>query len=126
MKQTLIERFTSRKFLLTLGVVLGAVSGGLTGALTWPQAINAIVLAIIPFVFGQSYIEGQAAKFVPPEAQKDLVINLAQGMINKKLNELNRVTPTSTFTTSTATDGEFVVEDFVKGGAINERGGDSE
>lgn len=118
MKQTLIERFTSRKFLLTLGAVLGAVSAGLTGALTWPLAIQAMVVAIVPFILGQSYIEGQAAKFVPPETQKDLVISLAQSVINKKLNELNRVAPSSTFTTQPVTGGAFVVEDFVNGGEV--------
>ena len=118
MKQTLIERFTSRKFLLTLGAVLGAVSAGLTGALTWPLAIQAIVVAIVPFILGQSYIEGQAAKFVPPEVQQQFIENVAVRDVSRYLNRklANVPAPSSTFTTSTATDGEFVVEDFVKGG----------
>ncbi|OPZ83917.1 MAG: hypothetical protein BWY76_02066 [bacterium ADurb.Bin429] len=43
-------KFTSRKFLLTLGVVMVAVGGALTGEITWSQTVWATVTAVLGYV----------------------------------------------------------------------------
>lgn len=106
MKTTFFDRFTSRKFLLTVGAVLAAVGGGMTHSITWPTATQAIVAAIVPFVLGQSWIEAMAAKFVPPAMQETLIENAAvqlanKYIFNKKIDVANMlqgapVTPTTT------------------------------
>ena len=82
MNTTLKDRLTSRKFLLTMGAILGAVSAGLTGALTWPQVMQAVVVAIVPFILGQSYVEGKIAEFVPPDVQEKMIESAALALFN--------------------------------------------
>ena len=43
-------RFTSRKFLLTVGAVLVAVGSALHGDTTWSQAVWATVAAVLGYV----------------------------------------------------------------------------
>lgn len=45
-----MNRFTSRKFLLTLGTVLTLVGSGLTGVLGWPDVAKLLVTAVIAYV----------------------------------------------------------------------------
>jgi hypothetical protein len=43
-------KFTSRKFLLTLGAVLVAVGSALNGEITWSQTVWASVTAVLGYV----------------------------------------------------------------------------
>jgi ABC-type protease/lipase transport system fused ATPase/permease subunit len=43
-------KFTSRKFLLTLGAILGIIGAALTGEITWAQAVWPIILAVLGYV----------------------------------------------------------------------------
>lgn len=93
MKETLKDRLTSRKFLLTVAAILGAVSAGLTGAMTWPVVVQTCVVAIVPFILGQSYIEGKVAEFVPPAVQQQIIENAATALANKFIgNKVAQVT----------------------------------
>ena len=132
MNETLKDRLTSRKFLLTLGAVLGAVSAGLTGALTWPLAIQAMVVAIVPFILGQSYVEGQAAKFVPPALQQQLIESAAIALANKFVgNKVAQVaaalSPTVTMTNAAAAPVRSVLAQAAAvNAAVTNRDGDNQ
>ena len=43
-------KFTSRKFLLTLGAVMVAVGSALSGEITWSQTVWATVTAVLGYV----------------------------------------------------------------------------
>lgn len=118
MKETLIRRFTSRKFLLTLGAILGAVSAGLAGAMTWPLVVQAVVVAIVPFILGQSYVEGKVAQFVPPVVQQQLIENAAIALANKFIgNKVAQVTAALSPTVTQTNGGATVLVPSVAGAA---------
>ena len=54
MKQTILLKITSRKFLLTVGAVCTALGGALSGQLPWTQAVWGIIVAVL----GYTGIEG--------------------------------------------------------------------
>lgn len=93
MKETLRDRLTSRRFLLTVAAVLTAIASGLAGVMTWPDVVKTCALAIVPFILGQSYVEGKVAEFVPPALQQQLIENAATALANKFIgNKVAQVT----------------------------------
>ena len=60
--QELIKKFSSRKFLLTLGAVLTALGAALSGQIEWTQAITAVVIAILGYVGVEGAADYERAK----------------------------------------------------------------
>lgn len=99
--KNLLFSIHSRRFILA---IVGAHLGFLSAQYKVPTEYVALIMApITAFILGESYQGGKALQNVPPAAQKELIagaakelaLGLAQGLINKKLNELNRVAPTN-------------------------------
>lgn len=93
MKETLKDRLTSRRFLLTVAAVMTAIASGLAGVMSWPDVAKTCALAIVPFILGQSYVEGKVAEFVPPALQQQLIESAAIALANKFVgNKVAQVT----------------------------------
>lgn len=54
-----MERLKSRKFLLTLSAMLTSLAAALAGEIIWRDAIVAIVGAVMAYVGGEAYVDGQ-------------------------------------------------------------------
>lgn len=79
-KRTVIERFTSRPFLLTVVGAVAAIVGAYFDIDT--EKIALIVGAVAPFIFGESYRDGKAAEAAAIfERQHEMIQHLGRQQV---------------------------------------------
>ena len=58
-----MSKFKSRKFwFASIGGVLPLIAEAMTGAVGWDSAVQGSLLVLVSYIFGQGYVDGQAAR----------------------------------------------------------------